>query len=129
VGARMNFTLVSAAIPWWVLLAEAFAGIVIPLAVAAAPIWRSTRLTVRQAIDQCGVSPMTASWRRLARLARIRWGSRGWGLAPQERAPAGDPPVANGRAPGGGRGHVHDGPQRVPRLGAEHRQGGRDAPL
>src|SRR5262249_24690879 len=83
IGARMNFTLVSDAIPWWVLLAEAFAGIVIPLAVAAAPIWRATRLTVRQAIDRCGVSPVTTSRRRPAWLARMRWVGREWVLAAQ----------------------------------------------
>src|SRR5262249_12949964 len=63
IGARMNCTLASAAIPWWVFLVVASAGIVVPLAVAAAPIWRATRLTVRQAIDQCDVSPVTVSRR------------------------------------------------------------------
>src|SRR5262245_21949260 len=60
IGARMNCTLASAAIPWWVFLVVASAGLVVPLAVAAAPIWRATRLTVRQAIDRCGISPATA---------------------------------------------------------------------
>src|SRR5262249_61604620 len=44
IGARMNFTLASAAIPWWVFLVVATAGILLPLAVAAAPPRRATRL-------------------------------------------------------------------------------------
>jgi putative ABC transport system permease protein len=83
VGANMNCTLASQAIPWWVFLAEALAGTVVPLAVAAAPIWRTTRLTVRQAIEQCGINPVTASRQRLARLARRPWISREWVLAVQ----------------------------------------------
>jgi putative ABC transport system permease protein len=83
ISERMNCVLASDAVPWWVFLVVTLAGTVVPLAVAAAPIWRATRLTVRQAIDQCGVSPVTASRQRLAWLTRIPWVSRAWVLAAQ----------------------------------------------
>src|SRR5262249_54348754 len=83
IGARMNCTLASAGTPWWVFLVVASAGLVVPLAVAVAPIWRATRLTVRQAIDDCGISPEIAARRRLAWLARMRWVGREWVLAAQ----------------------------------------------
>src|SRR5262249_46875260 len=73
----------SAAIPWWVFLVVASAGILVPLVVAAAPTWRATRPTVRQAIDQWGGRPVAPSRQRHAWLARLRRGGRGGVLAAQ----------------------------------------------
>ncbi len=56
VAGMLNFTLTSSTIPAWVLAVQAAAGLVIPLAVAAIPIGRASRVTVRAAIDQHGVS-------------------------------------------------------------------------
>jgi putative ABC transport system permease protein len=51
---------------------QAVAGIVVPLLVAAFPIWRASRMSVREAIDQYGVS--TENLR--ARVARLPWAVR-----------------------------------------------------
>lgn len=56
-SARMlNFTLASTAIPGWVFLVEGAAGIFVPLLVAAVPIVRFSRVTVREAIDRYGAA-------------------------------------------------------------------------
>ncbi|MEO8698443.1 MAG: FtsX-like permease family protein [Kofleriaceae bacterium] len=54
VGRMMNLAIADAAIPPWVFGALAALGIGIPLAVAAVPILRATRLTVRQSLAQHG---------------------------------------------------------------------------
>ncbi len=82
VAGMLNFTLTSTAIPWWVFAAQAAGGILVPLLVAAVPIRRASRTTVRQAIDDHGVSsdrlrarlgflpaPLRNAVRRPARLA------------------------------------------------------------
>jgi putative ABC transport system permease protein len=55
-----NFDLASTAIPGWVFVVEAVAGIVVPLLVAALPIRRASRTTVRATIDDHGVTPTAA---------------------------------------------------------------------
>jgi putative ABC transport system permease protein len=52
----LNFTLASRAIPAWVFVVEAAAGILVPLLVAAVPIVRGSSVTVREAIDQHGAA-------------------------------------------------------------------------
>lgn len=56
IARMLNFTVASDAIPLWVFGAELLAGLLVPLAVAAVPIGRATRATVRQALDDHGVS-------------------------------------------------------------------------
>lgn len=56
IAKMLNFSLTSVALPWWVLGIQAAAGVLVPLGVAAIPIGRASRITVRQAIDQHGVS-------------------------------------------------------------------------
>lgn len=51
----LNLTLFSIDIPWWVFAAQAAAGLLIPLLVAASPIMRGSRITVREAISDYGV--------------------------------------------------------------------------
>lgn len=59
VAAMLNFTLTSIEQPHWVFLVQAAAGLFVPLLVAAVPIFRAARVTVRQALDQFGVSADT----------------------------------------------------------------------
>jgi putative ABC transport system permease protein len=59
-AAMLNLNLASRAIPEWVFFVQALAGLVVPLLVAALPILRGSRVTVREAIDQHG-APQTAA--------------------------------------------------------------------
>jgi putative ABC transport system permease protein len=59
VAAMLNFTLTSIEQPHWVFLVQAAAGLCVPLLVASVPIFRAARITVRQALDQFGVSADT----------------------------------------------------------------------
>ena len=54
VGRAMNISLADPAIPIWVFIAVALVGLVVPLAVAAVPILRATRITVRRALADHG---------------------------------------------------------------------------
>jgi len=67
ISSMLNFTLTSSAIPMWVFAIQLAAGVLVPLVVAAIPIRRASRTTVRQALDDHGVS----SDRPSARLARL----------------------------------------------------------
>ncbi len=57
VSRLLNLTITSDAIPRWVFAIQAAAGVAVPLLVAAIPIRRGARQTVRQAIDDHGASP------------------------------------------------------------------------
>lgn len=57
VANLLNFTITNASVPAWVFGVQAMAGILVPLAVAYVPIRRASRLSVREAMDQYGVSP------------------------------------------------------------------------
>src|SRR5262249_15035508 len=52
IGAMMNLALADRSIPAWVFVAQAAAGLALPLALAALPIRRACRLTVRDALAQ-----------------------------------------------------------------------------
>jgi putative ABC transport system permease protein len=56
VSRMLNFTLYSSSIPAWVFAVQAVAAVVVPLLVAAVPIAKASRVSVRQAIDDHGVS-------------------------------------------------------------------------
>ena len=56
ISRMLNFTIGSSAIPGWVFGAQLVAGALVPLLVAAVPIRRASRTTVRQALDDHGVS-------------------------------------------------------------------------
>lgn len=51
----LNFDIVSNAVPAWVFAVQVLAGLIVPLLVAAFPVWRGTRVTVREAISDYGV--------------------------------------------------------------------------
>ncbi len=73
VADNLNFTIASNAIPWWVFAMQAAAGLLIPLLAAAVPLVRGSRVTVRRAMDDYGVSPDAFGSRRLdAWLAALR---------------------------------------------------------
>jgi putative ABC transport system permease protein len=57
VSAMLNFTLYSEAIPWWVFAVVVASGLCIPLLITIRPIIRGSRITVREAIQDYGVSP------------------------------------------------------------------------
>ncbi|MBI5547473.1 MAG: FtsX-like permease family protein [Deltaproteobacteria bacterium] len=82
IARMLNFDLASTAIPGWVFAVQALSGILVPLAVASVPIGRASRTTIRQALDDHGVSgdrprewpsalpmPLRSALRRPARLA------------------------------------------------------------
>jgi putative ABC transport system permease protein len=54
-AAMLNFDLATTAVPWWVFAVQAAAGIGVPLALAAVPIARGCRITVREALADHGV--------------------------------------------------------------------------
>jgi putative ABC transport system permease protein len=56
VADLLNFDLTSTSVPAWVLATQMAAGLVVPLLITAIPIRRASRATVREAIDQHGVS-------------------------------------------------------------------------
>jgi len=56
IATMLNFTLTSVAIPGWVYAVQLAAGVLVPLLVAAVPIARASRTSVRRALDQHGVS-------------------------------------------------------------------------
>ncbi len=56
VASLLNFTIGSDAVPAWVFLLQAVAGIAIPLLISLVPIRRATGRTVRQALSDYGVS-------------------------------------------------------------------------
>lgn len=66
-SARMlNLELADLSIPWWIFAVQGGAGLLVPLAFAAVPIVRSSRMTVREAMDQHGVDVTRAGERRVA---------------------------------------------------------------
>lgn len=52
----LNFDLTSTALPWWVNGTQIVAGVLIPLVIASIPIGRASRMTIRDALDDHGVS-------------------------------------------------------------------------
>jgi putative ABC transport system permease protein len=57
IAKMLNFNLTDRTIPVAVFSVGAVAGVLVPLAIAAVPILRATRLSVRGALDQHGTSP------------------------------------------------------------------------
>jgi putative ABC transport system permease protein len=64
----LNFDLTSFAIPAWVYLLVMAVGLVAPLLSAAWPVWHGTRVPVREALDDFGVSAMAFGTGTLDRL-------------------------------------------------------------
>ncbi|HKQ68519.1 MAG TPA: ABC transporter permease [Polyangiaceae bacterium] len=58
-ATMLNLTLTCSTLPWWVFATQVAAGLVVPVVVGSIPIARATRMTVRETIDQYGVSPDT----------------------------------------------------------------------
>lgn len=63
VADLLNLDLTSTAVPLWVYGTQIAAGVLAPLLVAAVPIRRAARITVREAISDYGVRPETVSAR------------------------------------------------------------------
>lgn len=73
VAQLLNFTLYSEAIPGWVYIVQLFIGVLVPFLVALIPIFKATRITVREAINDYGTSKKNFGSRRLdAWLGKIR---------------------------------------------------------
>ena len=60
IAGLLNFDIGSSSIPWWVWFLQISAGVLIPLLFASLPILRGSRITVREAINDYGVSPEVA---------------------------------------------------------------------
>ncbi len=56
IADKLNLARADASIPGWVFVVLALAGILVPLLIAAFPVRRASRITVRQAIDDHGLS-------------------------------------------------------------------------
>jgi putative ABC transport system permease protein len=65
VAGLLNFTLYSADIPAWVYLVQFLAGVLMPFLLALGPIFKATRVTVRETINDFGTSKETFGSRRL----------------------------------------------------------------
>jgi putative ABC transport system permease protein len=68
VAALLNFDLTSPALPWWVAATQTVAGLAVPLLMAAVPISRASRCTVRDAMDRHGARRADATPFRCSRL-------------------------------------------------------------
>jgi putative ABC transport system permease protein len=66
-----NVALTSLEIPWWVYLVEAMAGLLVPLLAAAGPIVGASRVTVREALAEPGISSRPAGGRRWTVIAWV----------------------------------------------------------
>lgn len=75
----LNLVLKSGAIPSWVFAVQVAAGVLVPLLVAAVPITRGSRFTVREAIDQHGARHLSS--RRPGALGLMKWVSPRTALA------------------------------------------------
>jgi putative ABC transport system permease protein len=73
IGELLNLRIDSLALPWWLFAAMLLLGLAAPLLTALLPILIAARRTVKDAIDDHGVSPdaLNSSWMSRA-LARIR---------------------------------------------------------
>ncbi|MED4600071.1 FtsX-like permease family protein [Paenibacillus validus] len=65
VAELLNFTLYSDSIPLWNYVVLLLAGILVPFLTALVPIWRATRITVREAINDFGTSRKSFGSKRL----------------------------------------------------------------
>lgn len=61
VGELLNFNITSTSLPAWVYLVELLMGILVPLLVALVPIWRTSRVTVRETLTDYGTRRETGS--------------------------------------------------------------------
>jgi putative ABC transport system permease protein len=70
-----NFDIVSSSVPWWVYASQTLVGLLVPLIAAAWPVWRGSRISVRDAITDHGVAAddrgSTFIARALARTDRL----------------------------------------------------------
>ncbi|HSP17180.1 MAG TPA: FtsX-like permease family protein [Thermoanaerobaculia bacterium] len=56
IGTILNLNIVDGSIPFWVTLIQVASGLLVPLLVAAIPVWRGSIVTVREALVSYGVS-------------------------------------------------------------------------
>lgn len=82
VSRLLNFTLYSEAIPWWIYLTQALLGLLTPFLSALVPIINVARTTVREAVNDYGVSRESPEMSRTGRyIGRIRGLDRTFMLA------------------------------------------------
>jgi putative ABC transport system permease protein len=72
IAELLNLEVRSDQVPSWVAMVQVAAGVVIPLLVTALPAWRASRISVRQALANFGVSSRFGRGGFDARLARFR---------------------------------------------------------
>ena len=73
IAELLNFTIHNDAIPHWVYLIQIMAGVLLPLLVTLVPIYRATKTTVREAINDFGVRRQTTRSRHIdAILGKMR---------------------------------------------------------
>jgi len=78
----LNFTIKSYQVPFWALAAQIASGILVPLIMAAFPVLRGARVTVREAINDYGLKSDTFGRHHLdSALARLKGISRAYLLA------------------------------------------------
>jgi len=68
IAAYLNFDVVDSRVPIWVFVAQFAAAVVMPVLAAAWPIWRGSRVSVREAIADHGLGSRTFGRARLDRL-------------------------------------------------------------
>ncbi len=72
IAQLLNLSVRDGVIPAWVMVVQIAAGLLVPLAAASVPIWRGSRITVRQALDNHGVADGFGQGRIDRALARLR---------------------------------------------------------
>jgi len=78
----LNFTIISYQVPFWTLAVQIASGVLVPLIMAAFPIMRGARVTVREAINDYGLKSDTFGQHRLdSALARLQGIGRAYLLA------------------------------------------------
>jgi len=78
----LNFTIISYHVPFWALAMQLASGILVPLIMAAFPIMRGVRVTVREAINDYGLKTDTFGQNRVdSALARLQGLGRAYLLA------------------------------------------------
>lgn len=77
----LNLTIFSASIPLWVTLVQTLSGIFVPLLAVMNPVLRGSRITVREAFNNYGVSQSSFGSGLSASLSRLRLFNRSFTLA------------------------------------------------
>lgn len=81
ISSMLNFELEDASIPWWVPATQLVSAVLVPMAIAWAPIRRAAAVPVRRALDANEGGPVFGAGRLEAAAAKLSAGRAAWSLA------------------------------------------------